>query len=155
MDEGGGGLNTRQNVMWRSTDGGVTWASTIMGPRFAAVGDALCAAGSYFARVNPIWRHMGWGEPAVGPDGVVHYVYAGAGVASGDNGDIYYTRSTDNGLTWSTPIELNDDTGGQFKTQWMPSLSVNYNLAGFTQPEDVTVSWYDRRSATSACNNVS
>jgi hypothetical protein len=154
MDEGGGQLNTRQNIMWRSLDGGSTWTSVIMGPRFAPVGDALCSSSSYFARVNPIWRHMGWGEPGVGPGGVVHYVYAGAGQATGDKGDIYYTRSTDNGSTWSSPIVLNDDTGGQFKTQWMPSLSVDYNLAGFTPPQDVTVSWYDRRSATSACNNV-
>ena len=53
------------------------------------------------------------------------------GQAPSDHGDIYYVRSTDNGSTWSTPIKLNDDPGGQYKTQWMPSLSVNYNLAGF------------------------
>ena len=68
------------------------------------------------------------------------------------HGDIYYVRSTDNGNTWSTPIKLNDDPGGQFKTQWMPSLSVNYSLAGFSPVSKVTVSWYDRRQATSACN---
>ena len=39
---------------------------------------------------------MGWGEPAVGPNNVVHYVYAGAGT-NNDHGDIFYTRSTDNG----------------------------------------------------------
>lgn len=151
MNEEGGGLGTRQNVMYRSTDGGVTWTSSTLGPVFSAVGDGTCG---YFAKVNPIWRHMGWGEPAVGPNGVVHYVYAGKGQASGDNGDIYYVRSTDNGLTWSTPVKLNDDTGGQFKTQWMPSMSVNYNPASPLPQAKVTVSWYDRRSATSACNQV-
>jgi hypothetical protein len=154
MDEGGGGGNTRQNLMHRSTDGGAHWTSVIMGARFNPVGDSVCTSNSYFEKVNPIWRHMGWGAPAVGPHGIIHYAYAGQGQASGDKGDIYYQRSTDNGVTWSSPIKLNDDPGGQFKTQWMPSLSVNYNLAGFTQPEDVTVSWYDRRSATSACNTV-
>jgi len=152
MDEGGGGLNTRQNVMYRSMDGGVTWTSSTMGPRFNAVGDGTCPSNTYFAKVNPIWRHMGWGEPGVGPGGVIHYAYAGQGQANGDKGDIYYVRSTDNGQTWSSPIKLNDDPGGQFKTQWMPSLSVNYSLAGFSQPAKVTVSWYDRRQATSACN---
>ncbi len=151
MDEGGGGLSTRQNVMYRSTDGGVTWASATMGARFNAVGDSTCG---YFAKVNPIWRHMGWGEPAVGPNKVIHYAYAGKGQASGDNGDIYYVRSTDNGVTWSTPIKLNDDTGGSFKTQWMPSVSVNYNPAIPIPQTKVTISWYDRRSATSACNAV-
>jgi hypothetical protein len=95
---------------------------------------------------------MGWGEPAVGPNGVIHYAYAGKGTASGDNGDIYYVRSTDNGLTWSSPIKLNDDTGGQYKTQWMPSVSVNYSPTSPLPQMKVTVSWYDRRAATSACN---
>jgi hypothetical protein len=155
MDEGAGGLNTRQNILFRSTNAGVTWTSTAMGERFNAAGDSVCPSNHYFAIVNPIWRHQGWGEPAVGPGGVVHYAYAGAGQATNDHGDIYYVRSTDNGTTWSAPIKLNDDPGGQYKTQWMPSLSVNYNPAGFQQPAKVTVSWYDRRSATSACSVVS
>jgi len=155
MDEGAGGLSTRQNVMYRSVDGGNTWTSVIMGPRFNPVGDGVCADNSYFAKVNPIWRHMGWGQPAAGQNGVVHYAYAGQGQAANDKGDIYYQRSADNGLTWSTPIKLNDDTGGQFKTQWMPSVNVNYSSASFHQPLDVTVSWYDRRQATTACNVVS
>jgi sugar lactone lactonase YvrE len=79
----------------------------------------------------------------VGPNGVVHYAYAGAGT-NGDVGDIYYVRSTDNGRTWSTPIKLNTDTDNSFHTQWMPSLSVDKN-------GNLTVSWYDRRAATSAC----
>jgi hypothetical protein len=151
MDEGSGGLTTRQNVIYRSTDGGVTWTSATQGPRFNPVGDSTCG---YFAKVNPIWRHMGWGEPAVGPNGVVHYAYAGKGTVSGDNGDIFYVRSTDNGLTWSAPIKLNDDSGGSFKTQWMPSVSVNYSPTSPLPQAKVTVSWYDRRAATSACNAV-
>ena len=146
MDEGGGANNTRQNVMYRSLDGGVTWTSTIMGPRFNPPGDAGCASNSYFWQVNPIIRHMGWGQPAVGPKGVVHYVYAGQGT-NGDNGDIFYQRSTNNGKTWSKAVELNTDTDAQFKEQWMPSLSA-------TSEGNLTASWYDRRKATSACNNV-
>jgi hypothetical protein len=143
MDEGGGGTNTRQNLMYKSTDGGVTWTSTTMGARFNPPGTVNCG---YFEAVAPIWRHMGWGEPAVGPKGVVHYVYAGAGT-SGDSGDIFYTRSKDNGTTWSAPIKLNTDKDGVNKTQWMPSLSA-------TSDGDITASWYDRRKATSACNSV-
>ena len=146
MDEGGGGFATRQNVMYKSLDGGLTWKSSIMGPRFKAVGDNLCP-NPYFATVNPIWRHMGWGEPAVGPSGVVHYAYAGAGTGS-DKGDIFYVQSKDNGKTWSKALKLNTDKDAAFKTQWMPSVSSD-------QLGKVTVSWYDRQSSTTACNVVS
>jgi hypothetical protein len=146
MDEGGGGNATRQNVMYNSTDGGATWTTVVMGARFNAPGDAICSSNSYFYQVNPIIRHMGWGEPAVGPNDVVHYVYAAAG-SNGDHGDIMYQRSTNNGATWSTPKKLNTDPDAQFKTQWMPSLSA-------TSDGNVTASWYDRRKATSACTNV-
>lgn len=142
MDEGGGGLATRQNVIWRSNNGGATWTQIVMGPRFTPPGDSTCG---YFAKMNPIIRHMGWGQPAVGPGNVVHYVFAGHGQGS-DTGDIFYTRSTDNGATWSTPLLLNTDTPGvQYHSQWMPSLSVN--SAG-----KLTASWYDRRQASTACN---
>jgi hypothetical protein len=150
MDEGGGGLATRQNLIYGSGDGGNTWQSTTLGPRFSAVGDSTCPSNSYFARINPIWRHMGWGQPAVGPNNVIHYAYAGKGAH--ENGDIFYTRSTNGGKTWSTPVVLNDPGTG-FQTHWMPSVSVNLNTSG-AQKGQVTVSWYDRRQATSACNNV-
>jgi uncharacterized repeat protein (TIGR03803 family) len=145
MDEGGGGNATRQNLMYKSLDGGATWASTVMGPRFNPPGDGFCD-NPYFYKVNPIIRHMGWGEPAVGPKGVVHYVYAGAGT-NGDTGDIFYQRSKDNGKTWSKPVKLNTDKDAPNKTQWMPSLSA-------TSDGNITAAWYDRRKATSACNSV-
>ena len=141
MDEGGGGNASRQNIMFRSDNGGTSFTQVTMGPRFNAVGDLSCG---YFYAVAPIWRHMGWGEPAVGPNNTVHYVFAGAGT-NNDHGDIFYTRSTDNGTTWSAPVKLNDDPDQQYHTQWMPNLSVN--PAG-----KVTASWYDRRSVSTACN---
>ena len=149
MDEGGGGLATRQNIIWRSLDGGVTWTSSNTGPRFNPPGDGVCSSNSYFAKMNPIWRHMGWGEPGVGPGGVVHYAYATKGATS--TGAIYYVRSTDNGQTWSAPMQVSEADTNQYTSKWMPSLSVNYNLAGFQSPDKVTISWYDRRQASSSC----
>lgn len=146
MDEGGGGCNTRLNMMYKSLDGGMTFTAITMGARFKPICDALCSSNSYFAQVNPIIRHMGWGEPAVGPNGVVHYVFAGLGT-NGDPGDIFYTQSADNGVTWSAARKVNGTADAAFKTQWMPSLSAD--AAG-----GVTVSWYDRRRATAACKNV-
>ena len=146
MDESvNGGCGTRQNLMYKSLDGGVTWTSKTLGARFQPICDGLCD-NTYFAKVNPIIRHMGWGQPAVGPNGVVHYAYAGLGATNNDPGDVYYVRSADNGTTWSTPRKLNAGANAQFKTQWMPSLSADLN-------GKVTASWYDRGQATSACNN--
>jgi hypothetical protein len=143
LDEGGGGLNNRTNLLYRSIDGGASWTTTVMGPPFAPPGDGVCG---YFAKINPIWRHMGWGQPGVGPFGVVHYAYAGRGINPGDTGDIFYTVSFDNGDTWSDPIVLNNDAAkGGTGTQWMPSLSVG--LDG-----QVHVSWYDRRNSTDGMN---
>ena len=144
MDEGGGGCAQRQNYMFKSLDGGATWTSTTLGAKFAAVCDATCSDNPYFAKVNPIIRHMGWGQPAVGPNGVVHYAYAGAGTGN-DHGDIYYVRSTDNGVTWSSPVKINGGADAQYKTQWMPSVSADLN-------GKVTIAWYDRIKATTACN---
>jgi hypothetical protein len=78
----------------------------------------------------------------VGPNGVVHYVYRVHGAGS-DAGDIMYVRSTDNGLTWSAPIRLNDDITQH--EQWMPSLIVSPDGA-------VVASWYDRRNTTDGRN---
>jgi len=153
MDEGGGGFNPRQNMMFRSTTGGSSWTSVNVGQPFNPPGDDVCSSNSYFAKMNPIWRYLGWGQPGVGPNNTVHYAYGTKGALSG--GDIYYTRSTDNGLTWSTPILLNDPETNQYQSHWMPSLSVNYSPGSFRQPQDVTVSWYDRRQATTACSQPS
>jgi FG-GAP-like repeat len=142
MDEGGGGFNNRTNIIYRSTNGGVAFSPITMGAPFAPPGDSLCSTNSYFAQITPIWRHMGWGQPGVGPGGVVHYAFAGKG-AGADTGDIFYTRSTDNGVTWSSPIKLNQDIGTQ--AQWMPSLSV-------TASGEVFAYWYDRRNTTDGVN---
>src|SRR6266550_478411 len=138
MNEEGGGLTTRQNVMYRSTDGGVTWASTTIGGTFPAPGRQNCTQNSYFVCMfnTPItqWRHMGWGEPVANGNFVsVNYAQHGAGA---DLGDIYFVRSTDAGVTFGTPIKLNTDTGTAM--QWQPSMAGGPNGAIFA-------SWYDQR----------
>src|SRR5207249_6321852 len=55
---------TRNNKIYRSTDGGNTWTNTYTGPSF--VGPCRSNSG-YFCTMysSPAyWRHMGWGEPA-------------------------------------------------------------------------------------------
>jgi len=60
MDEMGGGLTTRANKMYRSTDGGNTWTNTYTGPTFAAPGRS---ASGFFATMyatvpSVYWRHQ-------------------------------------------------------------------------------------------------
>ena len=136
MNEEGGSLTTRQNLVYRSTDGGATWANSTTGPAFPAVGRTNCTANSYFVCMfgTNAWRHMGWGEPAA-VGNVVGITYAQQG-ASGDRGDVYYVRSTDAGVTWGTPVKLNTDSGRAM--QWQPSLTASADGVLFA-------SWYDQR----------
>jgi hypothetical protein len=147
MDENGSsgcssGCGTnRNNKIYRSTNGGNTWANTYTGPAF--VGACRGTAG-YFCTMysSPAyWRHMGWGEPAAF-NGVVHYVYAARNPSNGDAGNVFYIRSTDMGQTFSAPFQLNTDTDPT-KAQWEPSLSVSPSATLFAV-------WYDERDGGGA-----
>src|SRR6266481_8847070 len=118
MDDMGGGLTNRANKIYRSTDGGATWSNTYTGPTFAGPGRS---AQGFFATMygSPAyWRHMGWGEPAA-YNGVVSLVYAASNPGNNDPGDVFYIRSTDSGVTFSAPFQLNSNTDAT-KAQWQP-----------------------------------
>ncbi len=53
--------------------------------------------------------------------------------------DIYFSRSTDGGESWSEPIVLNDDVKTLKHSNFYSSISVNENGV-------IIVSWYDRRN---------
>jgi len=139
-DLGGGGLAYHTNYMFRSTDGGVTWSYSVMGAAFQSPGRT--ASGFYALAFSSAWRQFAWGEPAaVGND--VYYDWSQCGqdvVCSGatDHGDIYFQRSTDSGVTWSSPLKLNTDSGTAM--QWQPSLAA-------TGAGAVYAGWYDERDA--------
>src|SRR5437867_616036 len=141
MDEGGGGFpHNDTNLIYKSTDGGATWANTYTGTPFP--GPGVTSAG-YFAcmfndiNIGPYWRHEGWGEPAAF-NNIVHLVYAQQGGA-GDAGDVYYIRSTDGGSTFGTPLKLNTDA--TTRPQWQPNLSVS-------PTGTLLATWYDAREST-------
>src|SRR5882724_8240840 len=172
MDENGGNgctsgcaSSNRNNKIYRSTDGGNTWANTYTGPTFAGPGRS---AAGYFATMyaSPAyWRHMGWGQPAAYND-IVSYVYAARNTGNGDPGDIFYIRSTDSGVTFSAPLQLNTDTD-HTKAQWMPNLSVSETgslfatwydetprLAGSCQPSSPSTPCYQMYSRKSNDNGL-
>lgn len=66
-------------------------------------------------------------------------------LSGNDGSDIYFSKSSDGGTTWSTPIVVNDDTQGLG--------THNYYSTIFTkQNGDIKVSWYDRRDDASNIN---
>ncbi|HVI76804.1 MAG TPA: sialidase family protein, partial [Candidatus Acidoferrum sp.] len=141
MDEMGGGLTNRANKIYRSTDGGNTWTNTYTGPTFPGPGRS---ASGFFATMyaSPAyWRHMGWGEPAAF-NHVVSLVYASRNPGTGDPGDVFYIRSTDSGVTFSAPFQLNANVETT-KAQWMPNLSVS-------EAGTLLATWYDEAPRTSA-----
>jgi len=142
MDEKGGGLTTRANKIYRSTDGGNTWANTYTGPTFSAPGTRTCP-NSYFACMFSVgnsgyWRHMGWGQPAA-HNGIVHYVYDARNTATGDAADVFYIRSTDGGVTFGAPFQLNTDT--TTRPNWQPNISA-------ADDGSLLAVWYDGREST-------
>ena len=139
MDEGGGGFpHNNINHIYKSTDGGNTWANTYTGPSFP--GPGVTAVG-YFACMFPddggYWRHEGWGEPAAF-NNVVHLVYAQHGTGA-DAGDVYYIRSSDGGVTFGAPFKLNSDS--TTRPQWQPNISVS-------PTGTLLATWYDAREST-------
>ena len=80
MNEGTGGLGSRTNLIYRSTDGGQGWQAITVGAAFPGPGQSTCG---YFAAMFPsYWRYMGWGDIGVGPGGVVSYAYTAHGSGS-------------------------------------------------------------------------
>src|SRR6266480_4263580 len=83
MDEGGGGFpHNDTNLIFKSTDGGNTWANTYTGTPFP--GPGVTAVGYFacmFTDFGAYWRHEGWGQPAA-INNFVHLVYAQHGTGS-------------------------------------------------------------------------
>jgi len=120
----------------RSTSGGASWGTDVAAATthtgFGA--DIGCNGG----REQGPAHHL-----KVGPSGTLHLVYADS--VAGRGFDILYTRSTNGGATWSTPVRLDDDTGAAH--QFHPTLSVSAGAGG----DVVSVTFYDRRDDAANC----
>jgi hypothetical protein len=56
--------------------------------------------------------------------------------------DVFFSRSTNNGVSWSAPFRINNDSIGSGKIQYWPWIAVN-------EIGKIAVLWYDTRSTTS------
>ena len=61
--------------------------------------------------------------------------------------DIYFSRSTDGGNSWSAPFVINHDSTGKTVHQYCPAITVNNNGT-------IALSWYDRRDDVSKQRNT-
>lgn len=132
----------------RSFDGGATYEpayriiSNIRGIRTSDIG-LLIRKNSFPSMACDI---------SDGPEsGNLYIVWANIGVPGINNGtdvDVYFIRSSDQGLTWSTPVKVNQDDSGLGKKHFFPWITCDpVNGA-------LSVIFYDNRNVTGSQSEV-
>jgi hypothetical protein len=117
--------------------------------------------GPFVVAASPIENPLGYLPPTNFRDGIIEHFAASPTYPGhlyltyenydpvGGHMDVYFTQSTDGGLTWSDPALVNDDAGTAATDQFQPSVAAGPNGA-------VAVAFYDRRAAcTSNASDVS
>ncbi|MCA1722220.1 MAG: glycoside hydrolase [Actinobacteria bacterium] len=101
-----------------SKDHGQTWLQAVVG--------------------GPTALHKGLNQPrlAISPAGTLFVTYQSTD--AGDK-DVFLVRSTDGGLTWSTPLRVNDDPTANGVGQRLPQIAA-------LPDGEVAVVWYDDRA---------
>ena len=128
-------------VYTKSTDGGVTWSAPVLVRDFSLVGfsNTNCPDAQNDRCINP------FGAIAVdnsgGPcDGNLYVTFSDyvAGQNVNDT-DVWVTRSTNGGASWSAAVKVNDD-GLAGRIQFHPFLQVDQSNG------HVVVAWHDARN---------
>ena len=127
-------------VLKYSNDGGATWsASPIVVSSYTQPGTQNPTSGRYCVKGNI--RTNGHPQVAVdltdGPYKNYLYCQYATNPPGPDIADIFVVRSTDNGLTWGTPVRINDDA--TMTDQWMGDVSVD-------NQGRIWVFWWDSRN---------
>jgi hypothetical protein len=79
-------------------------------------------------------------------DGNLYLVASVTRISIADSGDVMFVRSTNDGLTWSTPVRINDDVSNE-NVQWMATMSVAPNGR-------IDVAWLDTRDNPGSDNSA-
>jgi BNR repeat-like domain len=129
------GVQTFEAVI-RSTDQGQTWSKPIIIAQDQDVQVVDPDTGA------PVRAGTNIPEIAVDPlDGTLYVVWADGQFSNGTHDDVVLSRSTDGGLTWSTPIKVNQSPMGV--AAFTPAVHV-------AADGTVGVTYYDFRNNTSA-----
>jgi Ca2+-binding RTX toxin-like protein len=142
-------------VFRRSTDAGVTYDPqvTVNSGATREPGTdtiVLCGTGNNRPTLTGNIRmlHQAWmaTDTSGGPnDGNLYVVWGSDPAGTPDNSDVFFSRSTDDGATWSAMTQLGG--GGGATDQFQPNVAVN-------DVGDVGVVWYDRRNDPTNNTNI-
>ena len=138
----------------RSTDGGLTYGGevTVNSAATREPGtDTIVACGGTNRPTltgNIRMLHQAWmaTDTSGGPnDGNLYVAWGSDPAGTPDNSDVFFSRSTDNGATWSAMMQIGG--GGGATDQFEPNVAVN-------DVGDVAVVWYDRRNDATNNTNI-
>jgi Ca2+-binding RTX toxin-like protein len=141
-------------VFRRSTDAGQTFGGLIRvnsGATREPGTDTIvnCGGGNRPTLTGNIrMLHQAWmaTDTSGGPnDGNLYVVWASDPAGTPDNSDVFFSRSTDDGATWSAMMQIG--AGGGATDQFEPNVAVN-------DTGDVAVAWYDRRNDVTNNTNI-
>ena len=131
IDTGADGTASSHLKAIMSTDHGTTWSATPV-----SVADML-GVGTTDPNGGNVRDSVLLFSATLGPTGTIYVAWQDARFSNGDHDGIALSSSSDNGATWSAPVEVNGDTAVQAFT---PTLNVS--AAGV-----IAVTYFDLRNA--------
>jgi Secretion system C-terminal sorting domain len=138
--------DTVSTYIHRSTNGGETFSNRILFSKFLHPGTRCTPGNFYLVKKCRVQANPGVqlaADNSSGPlRGSLYAVYSGR-TNGNDSSDVFFVKSTNYGMNWSSPVKLTDDNTNT--DQWMPAISVNNSGT-------IYVSWYDSRD--DAANNL-
>jgi hypothetical protein len=146
----------RQIEFKRAPSLGAPFGPTVAVQNVTAVGDGFALQGGFRAFLDIGTMAVDHSASSVSK-GYIYIVYHDAtdfvkkfsGVPYG-YADVKITKSTNNGTTWSAPVEVNTNTepltSGLGIDSYMPGVAVDNTSKSTTSPAEVGVCWYDRRN---------
>lgn len=128
-----GGAVTAQLRTIRSTDNGATWSTT---PVTIAENESVGASDPQTG--TPIRDSAGLFSVATSVSGVIYVVWQDARFSTGQYDGVALSSSTDGGMTWSTPVQVNGDTKA---VAFSPTIDVRSDGV-------LAITYYDLRNDT-------
>ena len=135
LDTASGGAVTASVRVIQSLDKGATWSTTpVVISSLQAVGTRDPQGGAAVRDGSDLV------SVSVSPTGVVYVAWQDSRFSSGQRDGIAMTQSSDGGVTWSVPVQVNADTGVQAFT---PTINVRADGS-------IAVTYFDLRNNTFA-----